>query len=179
MKIKFAAIFLFSVLVFACSVNPVTGKKEVMFLSEENEIALGKQNDPQIQAMYGVYEDEAMQKFINEKGKEMAAISHRAHLEYQFRILDSPIINAFALPGGYVYFTRGIMAHFNNEAEFAGVLGHEIGHITARHSAKQYTNQQLAQVLLIGGLIVSKEIRTFANELTQGVQLMFLKFGPR
>ena len=171
-------IYTFAVaMLLSCSVNPVTGKKEVMFLSEEKEIALGKNSDPQIQSMYGVYENDRLQKFINEKGNEMAAISHRAHLKYEFKILDSPIINAFALPGGYVYFTRGIMAHFNNEAEFAGVLGHEIGHVTARHSAKQYTNQQLAQVLLIGGLIVSKEIRGFANELTQGVQLMFLKFG--
>ena len=177
MKIRIASILTLFFLMAACSVNPVTGKKEVMFLSEENEIALGKQSDPQITAMYGLYEDEKMQQFINAKGNEMAAISHRAHLKYEFKILDSPIINAFALPGGYVYFTRGIMAHFNNEAEFAGVLGHEIGHITARHSAKQYTNAQLAQVLLIGGLIVSKELRGFANELSQGVQLLFLKFG--
>ena len=170
MKYRIALLVTSIILFFACSVNPVTGKKEVMFLSEENEIALGTQSDPQIQAMYGVYEDDQLQNFINSKGNEMAAISHRPHLKYQFRILDSPVINAFALPGGFVYFTRGIMAHFNNEAEFAGVLGHEIGHITARHSAKQYTNQQLAQVLLIGGLIVSKEIRAFAQELSQGVQ---------
>jgi predicted Zn-dependent protease len=73
--------------------------------------------------------------YQSEKGKEMAAISHRPNLPYEFKILDSPVVNAFAVPGGYVYFTRGIMGHFNNEAEFAGVLGHEIGHITAKHGA--------------------------------------------
>jgi predicted Zn-dependent protease len=75
-----------------------------------------------------------------------------------FKILDSPVVNAFAVPGGYVYFTRGIMCHFNNEAEFAGVLGHEIGHITAKHSARQQRDQILGQILLMGGMIVSKDL---------------------
>ena len=126
-------IILGGLMLSTCAVNPVTGKKELMFMSEEQEIALGQQSDPSIVAMYGLYEDETLQEFINKKGQEMAAISHRPHLKYEFKILDSPVVNAFALPGGYVYFTRGILAHFNNEAEFAGVLGHEIGHITARH----------------------------------------------
>ena len=116
----------------ACATNPVTGKKQVVLVSEAQELAMGQQYDPSIISEFGMYEDETLQRFIVEKGKEMGAISHRPHLDYQFRILDSPVINAFAVPGGYVYFTRGIMAHFNNEAEFAGVLGHEIGHVTAR-----------------------------------------------
>ena len=164
-------------MVSACSVNPVTGKKEVMFMSEQQEIALGKQSDPSIVAMYGLYQNETLQKFINEKGQEMAKISHRPHLDYEFKILDSPVINAFAVPGGYVYFTRGILAHFNNEAEFAGVLGHEIGHITARHSAKQQTKATIAQILFIGGLIVSPEFAQFANEAQQAMQLLFLKYS--
>jgi predicted Zn-dependent protease len=124
-------------LVSSCARNPVTGKRQVALISEEQEIAMGKEADPQIIAQYGLYEDANLQAFINQKGKEMAAVSHRPNLDYQFRIVDSDILNAFAVPGGYVYFTRGIMAHFNNEAEFAGVLGHEIGHITARHSVSQ------------------------------------------
>ena len=146
-------------------------------MSDEKEKALGKQSDPSIIATYGLYENDELQAFINEKGKEMAAISHRPDLDYQFRILDSPIINAFAVPGGYVYFTRGILANFNNEAEFAGVLGHEIGHITARHSAKQYTRQILGQVGLMAGLVLSEDFRRYANEASQAMQMIFLKFG--
>jgi predicted Zn-dependent protease len=161
----------------SCSRNPVTGKKELMLMSEAQEINMGKSYDPEVTASYGIYQDEKLQAFITSKGKEMAAISHRPQLPYEFKIVDSPVVNAFAVPGGYVYFTRGIMAHFNNEAEFAGVLGHEIGHITARHSAKQYSNQMLGQVLFIGGLIVSEDFRNFADIASQGMGLLFLKFG--
>lgn len=168
-----------ALLVFAgaCAVNPVTGKKEVMFLSESQEVAMGAQSDPSIVASFGVYDNATMQQFINEKGQKMASTSHRPTLKYEFKILDSPVINAFALPGGYVYFTRGIMAHFNNEAQFAGVLGHEIGHITAKHSARQYTGQILAQAGLIFGMVVSKDFAQFADVASQGLGLLFLKFG--
>lgn len=160
-----------------CKTNPVTGKKELNFMSESKEIAMGKQYDPSIVASYGLYEDTKMQKFIDEKGQQMARISHRPHLNYEFKILDSPVVNAFAVPGGYVYFTRGIMAHFNNEAEFAGVLGHEIGHITARHSAKQYSKQMLGQVGLIAGVVLSPGVRNNFQQIQQGMGLLFLKFG--
>jgi len=169
---------LFSILLFSsCARNPVTGKKELMLMSESQEIALGKQSDPAIVAQYGLYQDDKLQSFINEKGKEMGAISHRPELEYTFRILDSRVVNAFALPGGYIYFTRGIMAHFNNEAEFAGVLGHEIGHVTARHSAKQYSAQIAGQLGLMIGVIASEDFRQFAGDASQALGLLFLKFG--
>ncbi len=171
------ALLLATILLPTCSRNPVTGKKELSLMSTEKEIKMGQGYDPQVVAQYGKYENEAMQAFINEKGKEMAAISHRPNLPYEFKILDSPIINAFAVPGGYVYFTRGIMAHFNNEAEFAGVLGHEIGHVTARHSARQYSKQMLAQAGFIVGVIASKEFRNYADVAQQGLGLLFLKFS--
>ncbi|MDH6056225.1 M48 family metalloprotease, partial [Umezakia ovalisporum] len=142
----------------ACSRNPVTGKRELILMSQEQEVALGQQSHPSIVATMGLYEDQKLQNFISEKGKAMARISHRPDLPYQFYIVDSPVVNAFAVPGGYVYFTRGIMAHFNNEAEFAGVLGHEIGHITARHSARQQSSQLLTQVGLIGGAILAPDV---------------------
>ncbi|MEL6675283.1 MAG: M48 family metalloprotease [Bacteroidota bacterium] len=161
----------------ACVRNPVTGKKEVSFMSNQQEMALGAQSDPSIVASFGLYDDPAIQKFIEEKGMAMAKLSHRPELEWKFRILDSPVVNAFAVPGGYIYFTRGIMAHFNNEAEFAGVLGHEIGHVTARHSARQYTKQTLGQIGLIAGLILSPDFREYAEQASQGMQLLFLKFS--
>src|SRR5688572_18508500 len=170
--------FLMLIILFnGCAKNPVTGKRDFMLLSESQEVAMGQQSDPEIVKFFGIYDDKELQQFINEKGQQMAAVSHRKNLKYEFKIVDSPVVNAFAVPGGYVYFTRGIMAHFNNEAEFAGVLGHEIGHITARHSVDQYTKSTIAQVLMIGGLIVSKELRAFANEANMAMQLMFLKYS--
>ncbi len=161
----------------SCAKNPVTGKRDLMLMSESQEIAMGKQSDPDITKFFGLYDDKNLQKFIDDKGQQMAAISHRKNLKYEFKIVDSPVVNAFAVPGGYVYFTRGIMAHFNNEAEFAGVLGHEIGHITARHSAKQYSNAMAAQIGLTAGAILSPEFAQYADLAQTGVGLLFLKFG--
>lgn len=181
-KIKFRikiSLFLFTVFMFynSCAVNPVTGKKQLVLMSEEQEIAMGIQYDPEIVASFGLYEDKKLQDFINEKGKQMGAVSHRPELNYNFRIVDSDIVNAFAVPGGFVYFTRGIMAHFNNEAEFAGVLGHEIGHITARHSVIQQRNQMLGQLGLIAGMIIKPELAQFGEAASQGLGLLLLKFS--
>ncbi|MEO1513943.1 MAG: M48 family metalloprotease [Bacteroidota bacterium] len=174
---RYLLLGMIGLLALTCSRNPVTGKKELMLLSEQQEIQMGANYDPSVVANFGLYQDDKLQAFIEEKGQKMAKISHRPNLNYEFKILDSPVVNAFAVPGGYVYFTRGIMAHFNNEAEFAGVLGHEIGHITAKHSAKQYSKQMLAQVGLIAGVVASKEFRQFADVAQQGMGLLFLKFG--
>jgi predicted Zn-dependent protease len=168
-----AMLFLFN----TCARNPVTGKRQVVLMSEAQEIAMGQEADPQIVAQYGLYDDKALQAFITEKGKAMAAISHRPNLNYEFKIVDSEILNAFAVPGGYVYFTRGIMAHFNNEAEFAGVLGHEIGHIAYRHTVVQQSKQVFGQLGLIAGLIIKPELGRFAEQASQGLGLLFLKFG--
>ncbi len=179
MLLSIHAVLLLSIALFitACAVNPVSGKKELMLMTKDQERALGLQYDPSVIASFGLYEDEQLQNFINLKGKEMGKISHRPDLDYQFRVLDSPVVNAFAVPGGFVYFTRGIMAHFNNEAEFAGVLGHEIGHITARHSASQQSKQMLAQLGLIAGVALSEDFRQYAGIAQQGLGLLFLKFG--
>lgn len=172
-----AFLLIIFILASSCVRNPVTGKREFMLLSKKQEIAMGAQSDPEIVSFFGLYEDEELQRFIDVKGEQMAAISHRPELDYDFKVLDSPVVNAFAVPGGYVYFTRGILAHFNNEAEFAGVLGHEIGHIAARHSAKQYSKAMLAQVGLVAGMVISPEFAQFADVANQGVSLLFLKFG--
>ncbi len=166
-----------SLFIYSCAVNPVTGKKQIMLVSEEQELAMGREYDPSIIASFGLYDDARLQAFINEKGKEMGKVSHRPDLNYQFRILDSPVVNAFAVPGGFIYFTRGILAHFNNEAEFAGVLGHEIGHITARHSVSQMSKQQLYGGLFVAGMIFSEEFRQFGDVAELGLGILFLKFG--
>jgi predicted Zn-dependent protease len=161
----------------SCAVNPVTGKRQFMLMSEAQEIQMGRDYDPQVTATFGEYQNEALLAFIQEQGLEMGKISHRPNLEYHFRILDTPVINAFAVPGGYIYLTRGILAQFNNEAEMIGVLGHEMGHITARHSVARASKQQLGQLLLIGGMIASEEFRKYAQFAMAGMELLFLSYS--
>lgn len=149
----------------ACSVNPVTGNRDLAFMSEAKEVQTGKQYHPQILQQYGVYEDPKVQKYVNDIGQEMVKISHRKNLPFTFTVLDSPVINAFALPGGYVYITRGIMGYINSEAELAGVIGHEIGHVTARHGVRQQASQTLAGLgsILVGVATGSKELMDTAQ----------------
>ncbi len=161
----------------SCAVNPVTGKKQIMLMSEAQEIQLGFSYDPQVLATFGEYNDPALKSYVQGMGKEMGKVSHRPNLEYHVKVVDSPVMNAFAVPGGYIYFTRGILAHLNNEAEFMGVLGHEMGHITARHSVTQQTRQQLASLLLIGGMIASEKFASYAQYAMQGMELLFLSFS--
>jgi predicted Zn-dependent protease len=125
----------------------------------------------------GTYPDPKVQAYVAEIGKRMAAKSERPNLPWTFTVLDDPLVNAFALPGGPVFVTRGILAHMNSEAELASVLGHEIGHITARHSVDQISKQQLAQVGLGIGSILSPEVAAAAQVAGQGLGLLFLKFG--
>jgi predicted Zn-dependent protease len=136
-----------SALLVACGtevVNPVTGQTERSAMSEEAEIAEGAKAHQQVLQEYGVVKDAALQSYVSALGQRLAGQSHRSQLQWRFTVLDSPEINAFALPGGYVYVTRGIMAYMDSEADLAGVLGHEIGHVTARHGAQRATSQQNA-----------------------------------
>lgn len=134
--------------------NPVTGQTEMSAMSEEQEIAEGKKGHEQVLKEYSVYKDQKVQDYVNALGQRLAAQSHRANLEWHFTVLDSPEINAFALPGGYVYVTRGIMAYMESEADLAGVMGHEIGHVTARHGAQRATSQQHAGIGVLAASIL-------------------------
>ncbi|RPJ36641.1 MAG: peptidase M48, partial [Deltaproteobacteria bacterium] len=165
----------------ACATNPVTGRQEFMLLNEQEERQLGAQTDAQIGKQYRVDPDPKMTGYLDPLGQRLAKTSHRAELPFQFKILDSAVVNAFAVPGGYVYLTRGILASLNSEAELVGVLGHEIGHITARHSAQQYSRGQVAQVGLGIGAIIGQVIPIIGgltNSLAQvGVGMLFLSFS--
>ncbi|PKO60813.1 MAG: peptidase [Betaproteobacteria bacterium HGW-Betaproteobacteria-18] len=136
---------LLAALLTACGsaiVNPVTGQAERSVMSEQMELTEGAKAHQQVLQEYGVVKDARLQAYVNNLGQRLARLSHRQQLPWHFTVLDSPEINAFALPGGYVYVTRGIMAYLQNEAELAGVVGHEIGHVTARHGAQRATRQQ-------------------------------------
>jgi predicted Zn-dependent protease len=120
-----------------CAVNPVSGHNDFVMMSESQEIAAGRDAHPKIIEQYGLYDNPALQAYVQKLGEGVAANSHRNNLVYRFTVLDSTDVNAFALPGGYVYITRGLLAYINTEAELAAVLGHEIGHVTARHAVRQ------------------------------------------
>ena len=173
----FAIVLALILAVIACAVNPVSGKKELMFFSEQQEIAMGQETDKSIRQQFGIYEDKALNDYVNRIGQSMVPQSHRPNLKHQFAVLDTPVVNAFAAPGGFIYVTRGILALMNSEAELAAVLGHEMGHVAARHSMKQLSGQMLAQIGLIVGSVISKDIRKFAGVASIGMQLLFLKFS--
>jgi len=136
-----------------CATNPVTGEQDLVMMSEQDEIKLGAQTNQQIMQQYQRYDDPDLQAYVQSVGAKLAAISHRSHLNFRFTVLDSKEVNAFALPGGYIYITRGLMAYLNSEAELAAVLGHEIGHVTARHAVRQHSATQLAKIGLVLGSV--------------------------
>jgi len=162
-----------------CAVNPATGQHQLMLVTESQEIQMGRESDPAVIAQYGLYPDEGLQAYVAGIGQRLAARSERPELPWTFRLVDDPAVNAFALPGGYIYVTRGILAYFNSEAELASVMGHEIGHVTARHSAQQMTQQQIAQVgLLAGAIFLPQDWSNLALSVGgAGLQLLFLKFS--
>ena len=129
-----------------CAQNPVSGRANFVTMSESQEVQVGRQEDAKVREEYGVFDDTALQKYVNDVGQRLGKASHRPQLQYSYVVVDSPEINAFALPGGYIYITRGILAYLNSEAELAAVLGHETGHVTARHSVQQMSAATAAGV---------------------------------
>ena len=163
MKQKIPYVVLTALLLTGCGtnvVNPVTGQTERTVMSEEAEVAEGAKGHQEVLKEYGVYNNAAVQNYVNALGQRLAAQSHRANLQWHFTVLDSPEINAFALPGGYVYVTRGIMAYMESEADLAGVIGHEIGHVTARHGAQRATRQQSAGLGVFAASILGAVLET-------------------
>jgi predicted Zn-dependent protease len=161
----------------SCATNPVTGKKELSLVSFEREIQIGKEGHQAILAEYGQYDDPKLAAYVDSVGQALARVSHRPSLGWTFTVLDDPVVNAFATAGGYVYITRGIMAHLNSEAQLAGVLGHEIGHITARHTAQRITQQQIAGVGLTLAAALSQEFARYSDAAQSALGLMLLKYG--
>lgn len=165
-------------MITSCSVNPATGERQLALVGESQEIAMGQEADKAITAQLGLVEDRQLQRYVNTLGRRLASRSERPNLPWEFKVVDDPTVNAFALPGGYIYVTRGMLAHMNSEAELAGVLGHEIGHVTARHGVEQMSRAQLAQIGLLAGMVAGGEqFQRWGNLAQTGVGLLFLKFG--
>ena len=161
----------------ACATNPVTGKKEISLVSEAQEIAMGQQADAEVRREMGLYDDSELQRYVADIGERLARASHRPHLPWQFAVVDHPAVNAFALPGGFIYITRGILPYLQDEAELAGVLGHEIGHVTARHSAQQATRAMGGQIGMLALGIFVPATQPFGDVASVGLGVLFMKFG--
>jgi predicted Zn-dependent protease len=161
----------------ACATNPATGKREFSLVSQDDEVAIGQEEAQKVVASMTVLQHQPVQDMVKRVGMEMAKTSERPTLPWSFTVLDDPVVNAFALPGGPIFITRGILTHMNSEAELASVLGHEIGHVTARHSASQMTKQQVASLGLGVASVISPTAAQYAGVAQQGLGILMLKYG--
>ena len=176
---RFGALALVAVVVTVseCAVNPATGKRELSLVGEGQEIQLGAEGAKAAAAQMGIYPDSAIQRYVSSLGQQVARIGERPGLPWSFTVVDDPIVNAFALPGGPIFISRGILTHMNSEAQLVSVLGHEAGHVTAKHSVSQMSKQQLLGGLLTVGMIVRPELQQYGGVASQGLGVLFLKYG--
>lgn len=161
----------------ACATNPVTGQKELSLVSESQEIAMGQDGAKAARAEIGLYPDTALQRLVAGIGARLAAGSERPQLPWSFQVVDDAVVNAFAFPGGPIFVTRGLLAHVNSEAELAAVIGHEVGHVTARHTASAVTRGQLAQIGLGIGMVLSEQVRQYGGAASSALGVLLLKYG--
>ena len=164
-----------TVFAISCAANPATGRRQLNFYSQAEEIEIGRNADREILGQMGIVDDPALQGWVAELGLRLAAKSERPGLPWSFQVVDDPVVNAFALPGGYIYVTRGLLTHLRTEAELASVLGHEIGHVTAQHGVNQMSKAKVATGgLLLGALVAPRIVGDLA---ASGLGLLFLKYG--
>lgn len=163
----------------ACATNPVTGRSQLSLVSESQEIAMGRQQLAASQQDPGFYTNAAVQRYVSGIGLGMAKRSERPNLPWEFHVIDDPAVNAFAAPGGFVFVTRGILGYLNSESQLASVMGHEIGHVAAKHSVAMISQQQLAQAGLGVFAIVKPGLAEgVAGQLAAtAAQLYFLKYS--
>jgi predicted Zn-dependent protease len=182
-----------AVFAWACTrgIIPATGEKRFVGFSWEEELQIGKQASKEVAGLFGIYDDAKLERYVQDVGQRVLAKSHlrRPEMDQEirntpitFRVLDSPTVNAMALPGGYIYVTRGLLAHLNSEDQLAAVLGHEIGHIAARHAARRAWQQQLGQGLLLGGAILGQQVlglpaEQMLNLGSMAAQVIFLRYS--
>jgi predicted Zn-dependent protease len=176
MKLAFAIALAAVLAAAACATNPATGQREYSLMSEAQEVQLGQQMDPEVRAEMGLYPDTGWQEYVQGVGMRLAKASERPDLPWQFAVVDVSAVNAFALPGGYIYITRGLLAHLDSEAEMAGVLGHEIGHVTARHAARAYTRQASVGIGAAVTSLFFPEAAPYAAAAQTGLGVLFLKY---
>lgn len=168
-----------------CALNPITGEKELMFFPENQDIEIGRKYAPEVEKqMGGKIADQALQNYINSVGQRIAYVSHKPNLEYHFVALKHKSINAFALPGGYVFITRGMLAELHTEAQLAAILAHETAHIVARDTSNVMSNEIGIELLLTAAAVTSKRapprgVQTAANVTRQILGLSYSRKDER
>ncbi|MEE9316125.1 MAG: M48 family metallopeptidase [bacterium] len=163
----FLVVFVFLV---GCAAHPVTGKREIKLVSTKQEVALGKATAQQVVNEFGVYDDPELDKYINEVGQKLANVCERKKITYYFTVLDTPMVNAFAAPGGFIFVTRGILREMDDEAQLAGVVAHEIGHVVWRHGAKRLEKAfGYSAIILLGEILTKKDL----SQLRQYTSFLF------
>jgi len=186
-------LFMLVLMTGSCAIqkNPVTGSTRLLAWNWSQEVQIGQEVDQELVVQYGLYDSPEVAEYVTDIGKVLLAESHMRRPDtdrqfretaFYFRVLDSPVINAFALPGGYIYVTRGLMTHLNNEAQLAVVIGHEIGHVAARHASQRAFRQTLGQIAIIGGAVLGQEFlglpgESILNLSSQAAQLLFLSYS--
>jgi predicted Zn-dependent protease len=180
-RILLSIVFALSLAFAGCPTNPATGKRNFNFIGQGQEIQLGNQAQPEFLASYGgEVPSPEVQAYVSDLGRRLAAVSERPSLPWEFHLVDSAVLNAFALPGGKIFVTRALVQKMSNEAQLAGVLGHEIGHVTAQHIGQQMSQATVVQGV-IAGLGVASQNNQYLQALGLGVQaggsLYLLKFG--
>jgi predicted Zn-dependent protease len=160
-----------------CASNLATGERHLNLVSESQEIAMGQAADSQVIATIGLYPDSALQRYVQELGARIARNSERPNLPWTFRVVDDPAVNAFALPGGFIYVTRGLLAYMMNEAELTSVIAHEIGHVTAQHAVHRMSEQQLTQLGITAGMMIKPDLQRYGEYVNAGLGLLTLKFS--
>jgi predicted Zn-dependent protease len=173
--VKYLRLVVAAAVVGGCATNPATGQRQLMLMSEQEEIQLGRQSDAEVRQQMGVYQDQALQQYVTRIGLRLARASHRPNLPWTFTVVDEPAVNAFALPGGFIYITRGILPFLRDEAELAAVMGHEVGHVDARHSAAAYSRQTLAGGGLAALGVFVPQTRPLQGAASVALGLAFLK----
>jgi predicted Zn-dependent protease len=164
-------------LLAGCATNPVTGHRELTLVSSSQLEQIGREGHQAVLAEYGAYDQQGLQGYVDSVGRKVAAASHEPKLDWHFTLIDDASVNAFAMPGGYIYITRGILVHLGSEAQLAGVLGHEVGHVTARHAAQRITQTQLASLGLGLAQIFTPGFSRYSGAAEAALGLMFLKYG--
>jgi predicted Zn-dependent protease len=166
-----------SLILSGCASNLATGERHLNLISESQEIEMGKEADGQVIASLGLYPDSALQRYVQELGTKLARNSERPNLPWTFHVVDDPVVNAFALPGGFISVTRGLMVYMMNEAELSSVIAHEIGHVTAQHSVYRMSEQQLTQIGLAGGMMIKPELQRYSELVNAGLGVLYLKYS--
>lgn len=170
-------LLLVAVVAWGCATNPATGRRQLMLMSEAEEVQIGRQSDQEIRQQMGLYNDPDLQAYVRAVGEKLAAASHRPHLPWTFAVVDEPAVNAFAVPGGFIYVTRGILPFLRDESELAAVLGHEVGHVDARHSAEAYSRQLGAGLGLAIAGVLAPRTQPLQGLAGAGLEVLFLRYG--